>query len=108
MTNDKFRDALTVDFAGMDVRGKQELAVLMRVKGYHRVQHGKTTYKEQPKQKQLDGAWDYLKAGYTWGEYRKKQPRVVPDEREQVSIKVEGKKPRMIRSRKTGRIIGWE
>ena len=108
MTNDRFRDQLTVDFANMDVESKKELEVLLRVKGYHRKTHGKNTYKFHPTQDQLDGAWDYLKAGYTYEEYRKTKPRVVPEKQDQVSIKAKGFKKRMIRDRKTGRIIGWE
>lgn len=108
MTNDKFREQITVDFASMDVEGKSELGVLMRVKGYHKKSHGKETYKYEPTQEQLDGAWDYLKAGYDWGEYRRYRPRVVAEEVDHVSIRLEGFKRRMIRDRKTGRIVGWE
>jgi hypothetical protein len=70
MTNAKFRKQLKIDFT--DAQGNlifntiEELKTLMRRKGYRR----KSTYKykrkytteENPTQKQLAGAWEYLKA----------------------------------------------
>jgi hypothetical protein len=89
MTNDRFRDAIYVDFGDLDIETKQELSILMRrpATAYrrkenktedvedarHYKQRGMTVYKKQGDkdytylqpvgvtQDQLDGAWDYLK-----------------------------------------------
>lgn len=89
MTNDRFRDAIYIDFGDLDIETKQELSILMRrpATAYRKKEHttediddarhykskgmqvekvkGKAEYKYlQPvgvTQEQLDGAWNYLK-----------------------------------------------
>ena len=63
MTNDKFRDALTIDFGDITIEDKKQLEILMRVAGYRRVysKEENRLIKLNPKQTQLDFAWQYLK-----------------------------------------------
>ena len=63
MTNDRFRDALTIDFDDMDIEDIDELKTLMRIGGYNRYydKEKKKVRKLYPTQKQLDYAWKYLK-----------------------------------------------
>jgi hypothetical protein len=72
MTNDRFREALEVDFADVPPETKKELENLMRIGGYRtklvplivrgKLTHKKVRYKLPPSQKQLDYAWKYLKS----------------------------------------------
>jgi len=63
MTNDRFRDAIEIDFKDMDIQTKEELETLMRIAGYRskfdEIENRKK--KLNPSQIQLDFAWEYLK-----------------------------------------------
>ena len=63
MTNDKFRDAIEIDFGDMDIEDKEELATLMRIAGYHTKwdEIKKRKIKVSPSQTQIDAAWKHLK-----------------------------------------------
>lgn len=64
MTNNRFREAIEIDFADMDIKTQDELSYLMRIAGYNR-KYDKIKnrmFKYYPTQKQLDGAWEYLKS----------------------------------------------
>ena len=64
MTNDRFREALTIDFSDMSIEDRKQLEVLMRIAGYNRVydKEKDEMVKKNPTQKQLDGAWEHLKS----------------------------------------------
>ena len=55
MTNDRFRDAIDINFGDLDVTSKKHLEILMRRR---RFLTGKTV---EGRQNQLDSAWGYLK-----------------------------------------------
>lgn len=63
MTNDRFRDAIEIDFSGETVESKKQLEILMRVAGYNRKWDAdkKKLIKRNPTQEQLNFAWEYLK-----------------------------------------------
>lgn len=57
MTNDRFREALRLDFKGMKLKDKNQLKTLMRIAGYRQTKD----FKKDPSQTQLDYAWGFLK-----------------------------------------------
>lgn len=100
MTNDRFRDSLDIDFKDMDIDDKDRLGVLMRLSGYHRVWNKDTKKIEKrfPTQTQLDEAWNYLKTPVAY---------TVPRQEESIEY-VRKHKRRIVRDKKTGRILRWE
>jgi hypothetical protein len=73
-----FRDALRFDFENKDITSKEQLSTLMRTKGYHRKGKNFSIY-DDPKPKQLEFAWDYLKG--LWGKPKIIQPMFYYDTR---------------------------
>lgn len=60
---ESFDEHLELDFGTMDIRTRTELKVLMTNQNYHIKRNKKTKklYREEPTQKQINYAWDFLK-----------------------------------------------
>ena len=63
MTNDRFREAIEIEFEGEDIETIKELETLMRHAGFNRKfdKEIDAWRKRNPTQTQLDFAWEYLK-----------------------------------------------
>jgi len=108
MTNDKFREAIEFHFDDLDVRDKEHLRALMRKRRFFNAQRGKDESedryqdrREKQEQRLLDDAWKHLKSV-------QKHPMMTARGRQEgINMEDVGRKPLMMRDKKTGRIIGW-
>ena len=62
MTNDRFREAISIDFGDLTIDDKKQLSLLMRRRNY-RVKKVDGEYTNVfPSNAQLDYAWEYIKS----------------------------------------------
>lgn len=99
MTNDKFREAIEFHFDDLNIRDKEHLRALMRKRRFFNASNEESRSKQE--QVLLDDAWKHLKT-------LQEHPLMTAKGRQEgINMEDVGRKPLMMRDRKTGRIIGW-